>query len=61
MGTEGGSAILVEDRDPCVMSCAPRGVSRLRETAGLEQLDVHGPSDRVRYGPGLPESGIPLD
>ncbi|AKF05421.1 hypothetical protein DB32_002570 [Sandaracinus amylolyticus] len=60
-GRTTGSAELIVDRDPCAMSCAPRGVDRMRSIAGLEELIVRSPQGTRRYADGLPETGVPLD
>lgn len=60
-GTIGGAAEILVDRAPCNLSCAPRGIDRMRQTAGLDEVTVRSPSGTRRYGNGLPPGGVWVD
>lgn len=46
----GGCAEMLVDRVPCASSCAPEGIDRAREAAGLDRLFVRSPAGCVQYG-----------
>jgi hypothetical protein len=55
------SAELLVDRAPCRGSCAPYGIDRLRQTAGVDDLTVRSPSGTYRFRDGAGSGGQWVD
>lgn len=55
------SAELLVDRAPCRGSCAPYGLDRLRQTAGVDDLTVRSPSGTYRFRDGAGSRGEWVD